>query len=124
MLKTIPNAAAKPLPGTSLATGSTNICRQMACSKSWLYKWKKRYQADDLSWAQPRSQRPRSQVTKTPKRIAQAIIELRQSLAQTGGHDSAAAIVRALTRQGLAPVPSHRTIYRILQRHKRNSVTA
>jgi transposase-like protein len=96
-----------------------DICRQMACSKSWLYKWKKRYQADDLSWAQPRSRRPRSQVTKTPERIAQAIIELRQSLAQTGGHDGAAAIVRALARQGIAPVPSHRTIYRILQRHEK-----
>ena len=27
-----------------------DICRQMPCSKSWLYKWKARYLADDPSW--------------------------------------------------------------------------
>src|SRR6266446_729792 len=26
------------------------ICRDMHCAKSWLYKWKARYQADDPAW--------------------------------------------------------------------------
>jgi len=33
----------------------------------------------------------------------------------TGG--GAAAIIQALTQQGIEPVPSRRTIYRILHRH-------
>ena len=28
------------------------ICRELGCSKSWLYKWRDRYQADDPTWAQ------------------------------------------------------------------------
>jgi transposase-like protein len=28
------------------------ICREMRCSKSWLYKWKRRYQATDPTWFQ------------------------------------------------------------------------
>lgn len=40
-----------------------DICKQMGCSKSWLYKWKNRYQADDPSWHQERSRRPARQTT-------------------------------------------------------------
>src|SRR5712692_1661997 len=37
-----------------------DICRQLACSKSWLYKWRGRYDAQNPPWAQERSKRPKS----------------------------------------------------------------
>ena len=95
------------------------ICRQMACSKSWLYKWKARYLADDSSWARERSRRPRTSTATTPESIEQAVVHLRQTLAQNGQSCGAAAIRQALKQQALEPVPSLRTIYRILQRHEK-----
>ena len=61
-----------------------DICREWACSKSWLYTWRDRYLATDLSWSAARSRRPRTTPTKTPQRIAQAVVALRQTLAQQG----------------------------------------
>src|SRR5712691_5600203 len=34
------------------------ICRELGCSKSWLYKWKTRYEAPEPTWSQERSRRP------------------------------------------------------------------
>lgn len=93
------------------------ICRQMRCSKSWLYKWKNRYQAGDPIWAQPRSRRPRTQAAQVLPGIEQAVIKWRHTLAQAGQRHGAAAIQHAVRQHGLEPVPSARTIYRILQRH-------
>src|SRR3989442_3158758 len=36
------------------------ICHEMGCSKSWLYKWKNRYQATEPTWSQEHSRRPES----------------------------------------------------------------
>jgi transposase len=96
-----------------------DICQHMACSKSWLYKWKARYQSDNPSWATERSRRPETRAAKTPDHIEQAVVHLRQSLAQNGQSCGATAIRRVLKQQGREPVPSRRTIYRILQRHEK-----
>ena len=94
-----------------------DICRELACSKSWLYKWRERYLATDPSWSAARSKRPRTTPTKTPQRIAQAVVALHHMLAQQGTGGGAAAIQQALAQQGIEPVPSRRTIYRILYRY-------
>jgi len=94
-----------------------DICRDLACAKSWLYKWRDRYLATDLSWNAELSRRPRTTPTKTPQRIAQVVVALRQTLAQRGTDCGAAAIQQALAQQGRAPVPSQRTMYRILHRY-------
>jgi len=94
-----------------------DICQELACSKSWLYKWRDRYLATDLSWSAARSRRPRTTPTKTPQRIVQVVVALRQTLAQQGHDCGAAAIQRALAQQGIEPVPAQRTIYRILHRY-------
>jgi transposase-like protein len=91
-----------------------DICRELACSKSWLYKWRDRYLATAPSWSAALSRRPRTTPTKTPQRIAQVVVALRQTLAQHGTGCGAAAIQQALAQQGIEPVPSLRTIYRIL----------
>lgn len=102
-----------------------DICRQMSCSKSWLYKWKDRYRQDDPTWAQTRSRRPQIQAARTPPEIELAVAQLRQTLTQAGGPAGAAAIQQALRQQGLEPVPSPRTIDRILQRNgKKRSTTS
>ena len=94
-----------------------DICRELACSKSWLYTWRDRYLATDPSWSAERSRRPSTTPTKTPQRIAQLVVALRRTLAQHGADCGAAAIQQALAQQGIEPVPSQRTIYRILHRY-------
>ena len=111
-------AIARYLAGDHIAA----ICRDLHCAKSWLYKWKARYQADDPEWATGRSTQPRREPRQTPQPIAQRVITLHQTLVQSGQQGSAAAIQQGLTQQGIAPIPSRRTIYRILQRHAQEAI--
>ena len=94
-----------------------DICRELACSKSGRYQWRDRYRATDPSWSAAQSRRPRTTPTKTPQRIAQVVVALRQTLAQHGKDCGAASIQQALAQQGIEPVPSPRTIYRLLHRY-------
>jgi transposase len=94
-----------------------DIRRQLACSKSWLYKWKARYQPDLPTWAKEISRAPKTLATKTPAHIEQAIVEGHQSLARNGRSASARAIRQTLEQRRIEPLPAIRTIYRILQRH-------
>ena len=94
-----------------------DICRHLACAKSWLYKWRGRYDAHNPSWVQERSKRLKSHPTHTPERVEQAVVSLHLTLLQNGTSGGATAIMQALTQQGIEPMPSRRTIYRILHRH-------
>ena len=96
---------------------SEAICRDLHGAKSWLYKWKARYQANDPTWATGRSTQPRRKPRQTPQPIAQHVITLHQTLVQSGQQGSVTAIQQGLTQQGIAPIPSRRIIDRILQRH-------
>jgi transposase-like protein len=98
------------------------ICRDMTCAKSWLYKWKARYQADDPGWAQGLSPQPRHKPRQTPQPIAQRVVSLRRTLVQSGKRGSATAIRQELKQQGIEPVPSLRTIYRLLQRYEQEDI--
>ncbi len=96
------------------------ICREMGCSKSWLYKWKKRYEASTPNWFQERSRRPRSTPTHTPEALARVIVRLRDSLSPGESRNVSAQVIREhLRRHHVASLPSRRTISRILQRHPR-----
>ena len=95
------------------------ICREMG-SKSWLYKWKKRYEASKPTWLQERSRRPRSTPTQTPEALERAIVHLRDSLSRGESRSVSAQVIREhLRRHHVASLPSRRTIYRILKRHPR-----
>lgn len=98
------------------------ICRDLHCAKSWLYKWKARYQADNPGWAAGRSTQSRRKPRQTPQAIVQRVITLHQTLVQSGRRGSAAAIQQGLIQQGIAPLPSLRTIYRLLQRHAQEAI--
>ena len=94
------------------------ICRELGCSKSWLYTWRDRYQADDPTWAQERARRPRSNPCQLPEPIEEAIVQLARTLEpQESGRASATDIGQVFTDQAIEPLPSRRTIYRVLQRH-------
>jgi hypothetical protein len=94
------------------------ICREMRCSKSWLYKWKNRYQVTEPDWARPRSRRPVTTPSKTPAAIEAQIVRLWQTLPPPGSPTRSARVIRdQLGQYGGASIPSIRTIYRILNRH-------
>jgi transposase len=96
------------------------ICREMGCAKSWLYKWKKRYEASKPTWLQERSRRPRSTPTQTPEALERAIVLLRDSLSRGESRRVSTQVIREhLRRHHVASLPSRRTIYRILKRHPR-----
>ena len=93
-----------------------DICRQLACSKSWLSTWRRRYEATKATWAQERSTRPKSHPTQTPAHVEQAVVALHQTLRHSGT-GGAAAILQALLQQGREPLPARRPIYRMLRRY-------
>jgi transposase len=100
------------------------ICREMGCSKSWLYKWKNRYEGTEPEWVEERSRRPQSTPTKTPDALEAEIVRLRQTLSSGGlGPVSADGIREPLRQHGGDSIPSRRTIYRILKRQTKE-VTA
>jgi transposase-like protein len=93
------------------------ICREMGCAKSWLYKWKKRYQATEPAWFQEHSRRPETTPMKTPAVLEAEVVRLRQTLAPNGSGTVSADVIRDHLRQrGVESLPSRRTIYRILNR--------
>ena len=98
------------------------ICHDMHCAKSWLYTWKARYQADDPGWAKGLSTQPRHKPSQTPEPMAQSVVMLHRPLAHSGQRGSATAIQQGLQQQGIEPIPSLRTIYRILQRHAQEAI--
>ena len=95
-----------------------DICRQLACSKSWLYKWRDRYDAQHPAWTQERSTQPKSHPTQTPEHVARALVSLHVTLRHNGRGGSATAIMQALTQPGIAPMPSRRTMYRMIRRYQ------
>lgn len=93
------------------------ICHEMGCSKSWLYKWKNRYQAAEPTWSQERSRRPETSPGKTSAAIEAEIVRLRQALSSDGSRTVSARVIRDHLRHlPTESRPSLRTIYRILQR--------
>ena len=96
------------------------ICREMGCAKSWLYKWKNRYEASKPNWFQEHSRRPRSTPTQTPEALERAIVRLRDSVSPGESRSVSAQVIREyLRRHHGESLPSRRTISRILQRHPR-----
>ena len=91
--------------------------REMGCSKSWLYKWKKRYEGTEPEWVEERSRRPQSTPTKTPDALEAEIVRLRQRLSSGGlGPVSVDGIREHLRQHSGDAIPSRRTISRMLKR--------
>ncbi len=96
------------------------MCREMGCSKSWLSKWKNRYEASKPTWFQARSRRPRITPTQTPAALERAIVRLRDSVSLGESRSVSAQGIRDhLRRHHAESLPSRRTISRLLKRHPR-----
>ena len=95
-----------------------SICVSLGKSKFWLYKWVKRYNQDDTLWFENRSRRPHSTPHRTTAEIEQIIKIVRLNLYNRNLFCGAQAILWELEDLGVQPLPSLRTINRILVRNE------
>lgn len=94
-----------------------SICASLGRSTSWLYKWVDRFDPNDPEWWQDRSTRPFSSPQRTPAEIEEIIKIVRLNLYNHDLFCGAQAIQWELEDFGVEPIPSERTINRILSRN-------
>ena len=94
-----------------------SICASLGRSRAWLYKWVERYTADDKSWSENQSRRPLSLTSRTPKEIEEIVKLVRLNLYNRDLFCGAQAILWEMEELGIRPLPSLRTINRILSRN-------
>jgi transposase InsO family protein len=93
------------------------ICASLGKSRTWLYKWVRRYREDDDSWNQSQSRCPHSIHRRTASEIEEIVKMIRLSLYNQGLFCGAQAIRWELEDLGTQPLPSTRTINRIISRN-------
>ncbi len=94
-----------------------SICASLGRSKSWLYKWVERRLNEDDAWNESRSKQPLNVTNRTPKEIEDIVKIVRLNLYNQDLFCGAQAILWELEDLGIKPVPSLRTINRILSRN-------
>lgn len=94
-----------------------SICASLARSRSWLYKWVERHLIESNSWNESRSRRPLNVSSRTPNEIEEIVKLVRLNLYNRDLFCGAQAILWELEDLGVTPLPSLRTINRILSRN-------
>lgn len=94
------------------------ICASMGYSRRWIYKWLKRFESGDPHWYRDRSRRPKRSPTRTSKETEELVVTIRKSLEKQGLFHGAQAIRWELEDLEVEPLPSLRTIGRILERRE------
>ena len=103
------------------------ICQRLERSREWFYKWWNRYQSEGASGLRDRSHAPHINPLRWSGEIRQAILDIRDRLMRRGGPRAryrlagAATIRHELACLGYEPLPSIRTIERVLQQGDRTS---
>lgn len=103
------------------------ICQQVERSREWFYKWWHRYLVEGAAGLRDRSHAPQTHPQKCSSEIVQAILQIRDRLMRRQGARQryrlagAPTIRHELACLGYEPLPSLRTIERILQRGERTS---
>lgn len=95
-----------------------SICASLGKSKVWLYKWIKRHSEAEASWCDDRSRRPLSTPTHTLAEIEEIVKMVRLNLYNQDLFCGAQAIHWEMEELGVKPLPSIRTINRILSRNE------
>jgi putative transposase len=95
-----------------------SICTSLGKSKFWLYKWVKRHDGGDISWYEDRSRRPFETPNHTPPEIIEIVKMVRLNLYNQDLFCGAQAILWEMEDLGVIPLPSIRTINRILARNE------
>jgi transposase InsO family protein len=96
---------------------SESICTSLNKSRAWLYKWVSRYDDHNTSWSESRSRRPQNIANYTPAEMVEIVKMVRLNLYNQDLFCGAQAIHWEMEDLGVAPLPSIRTINRILNRH-------
>ncbi|MDD4358105.1 MAG: helix-turn-helix domain-containing protein [Smithellaceae bacterium] len=94
-----------------------SICTSLGKSRVWLYKWIKRYSGEEPSWCEDRSRRPLSTPLHTPAEVEEIVKMIRLNLYNQDLFCGAQAICWEMDELGVRPLPSIRTINRILSRN-------
>jgi len=103
------------------------ICQRLERSRDWFYKWWNRYQEAGASGLRDRSHAPKTNPHRWSGEIRQVILDIRDRLMRRRGPRAryrlagAATIRHELACLGYDPLPSLRTIERVLQQGKRTS---
>jgi len=105
-------AVARVEAGTPVATVAATLGR----SREWVYRWLARAQGGETTWPQDRSRRPGRLARLTPAEVVEAVTLVRLSLYNQGLLCGAQNIRWELDELSVAPLPSLRTINRILAR--------
>jgi len=92
------------------------ICSSLGRSRPWLYKWSARFSSGDPSWFRNGSRRPLSSPLRTPAEIEEAVKRIRLNLYHNDLFFGAQAIQWEMDEMMVRPLPSLRTINRILSR--------
>ena len=94
------------------------ICATIGKTTPWLYKWVKRYNPENPSWCHNQSRKPHTSPHRTSKETEEIIKMVRLSLYNKGLFFGDQAIRWEMEDMGVKPLPSLRTISRILSRHE------
>jgi putative transposase len=95
-----------------------SICTSLGKSRSWLYKWIGRHLENDNTWSESRSRRPINVSTYTSAEIEEIVKMVRLNLYNQDLFYGAQAIHWEMEELGVKPLPSIRTINRILSRNE------
>ncbi|MFZ3047915.1 MAG: helix-turn-helix domain-containing protein [Desulfatirhabdiaceae bacterium] len=94
-----------------------SICASINKSRSWLYKWVARYDEKNTSWSESQSRRPKSATHYTQTEVVEIVKLTRLNLYNQDLFCGAQAIHWEMEELAVMPLPSIRTINRILSRH-------
>ena len=95
-----------------------SICTSLGKSKAWLYKWINRHIENNDSWSESRSRRPLAVSTYTSIEIDEIVKMVRLNLYNQDLFCGAQAIHWEMEEFSVKPLPSIRTINRILSRNE------
>lgn len=93
------------------------ICASLGRTQRWLYKWLKRFQGGNPEWYREHSRRPEHVPGRSPEDIEAIVKFVRLELYNRGEFCGAQAIRWRLEDEHVSPLPSLRTINRIVSRH-------
>jgi len=97
----------------------TAVCAQLGISRATYYKYRSRFQAEGIDGLMPRSRRPRHSPARLSAASEDAVVQAHKDLDSEGWDNGAISIRTRLVAEAgedSAPVPSLRSIHRILHR--------
>ena len=95
-----------------------SICTSLGKSRFWLYKWINRFSESESTWCDNRSRRPLVNPNHTPAEIEEIVKMVRLNLYNQDLFCGAQAILWEMEDLGVKPLPSARTINRILTKNE------